>query len=32
MLLKEFMSINRIQNGYLVKGDTADIKNNFYVR
>lgn len=26
MLLKEFMSINRIQNGYLVKGDTADIK------
>lgn len=26
MLLKQFLSIEKMQNGYLVKGDTADIK------
>jgi len=26
MLLKRFLSIEKIENGYLVKGDTADVK------
>ncbi|WP_253205827.1 alpha-glucosidase domain-containing protein [Clostridium estertheticum] len=26
MLLKQFLSIEKVENGYYVKGDTADIK------
>jgi len=26
MLLKQFLSIEKIESGYLVKGDTADVK------